>query len=552
MQVKVYANSDDTFVVWKTDRPITNCRGFAIQKRKNGSPRVEIVPNYVGWGKAGVAAPQPSTDWPIQRYMWCDYKARSGERISYRIVPIIGSDADHLRPAEDQASEWTDEITLHPDGSAGVAAYFNRGIVASQWLSRVLGPGKPGERQRRLAEIIEDPDDRTRKFLGGELRNALLKLLADAKEREVEVHAALYELDDPELTDALAALGEKANVILANGSTKKKKVDPNKKARKALTDAGVTVYKRMTAPRHLAHNKFLVISDASGDPQTVWTGSTNWSKTGLCTQANNGIFFTNSELARVFLKQWEQLRDAKSTFARAALAEVNSKSLPIGHPPKTVKVWFTPVEEEADLDEVRELIKEARNGILFVMFNPGPRGTLLNAIIERQDDPSIVVRGIVNQDPSTTKNPVLIFRRREVLRGSFQVALPAAIGSDKRALYWIPELKKKQGAWAMVHSKTIIIDPFGTNPVVITGSHNLGPKASKANDDNLVIIKGDRELAATYAVNIEAIYASYRWRYNRLYSKKAQAFTQLEDSDDWQEGHLRGSELQELKFWLGT
>ena len=99
---------------------------------------------------------------------------------------------------------------------------------------------------------------------------------------------------------------------------------------------------------------------------------------------------------------------------------------------------------------------------------------------------------------------------------------------------------------------SIIIDPFGKNPVVITGSHNLGPKASKGNDDNLVIIKGDPELAATYAVNIEAIYASYRWRYNRLNSKKAREFTKLEDNDEWQDGHLQGAQLQELNFWLGV
>ena len=207
MQVKVYANSDDTFVVWKTDQAITDCRGFAIQKRRSGSSQIEVVPNYVGWGEKGVAGPKPSTEWPFQRYTWCDYKARSGEKLSYRIVPVIGSDPDHLRPAEDQASEWTTEITLHPDGTTGVAAYF-----------------KPGEKQRHLRDIIEDPEDRTRKFLGGELRNAMLKLLADAKKRGVEVHAALYELDDPELTEALGQLGDKANVILANGSTKKKKV----------------------------------------------------------------------------------------------------------------------------------------------------------------------------------------------------------------------------------------------------------------------------------------------------------------------------------------
>jgi hypothetical protein len=35
------------------------------------------------------------------------------------------------------------------------------------------------------------------------------------------------------------------------------------------------VKNRMTAPRALAHDKFLVICDADKAPQAVWTGSTN-------------------------------------------------------------------------------------------------------------------------------------------------------------------------------------------------------------------------------------------------------------------------------------
>ena len=41
----------------------------------------------------------------------------------------------------------------------------------------------------------------------------------------------------------------------------------------------------------------------------------------------------------------------------------------------------------------------------------------------------------------------------------------------------------------MVHSKVILVDPFGADPVVLTGSHNLGPKASGTNDENLLIIR---------------------------------------------------------------
>ena len=44
----------------------------------------------------------------------------------------------------------------------------------------------------------------------------------------------------------------------------------------------------------------------------------------------------------------------------------------------------------------------------------------------------------------------------------------------------------------MIYSKVVVVDPFGETPVVMTGSHNLGPKANGKNDDNLVIIENAR------------------------------------------------------------
>jgi phosphatidylserine/phosphatidylglycerophosphate/cardiolipin synthase-like enzyme len=55
---------------------------------------------------------------------------------------------------------------------------------------------------------------------------------------------------------------------------------------------------------------------------------------------------------------------------------------------------------------------------------------------------------------------------------------------------------------SMVHSKVVVVDPFSETPIVITGSHNLGPKASTTNDDNMAIIENAPGLACTYAVNI--------------------------------------------------
>jgi phosphatidylserine/phosphatidylglycerophosphate/cardiolipin synthase-like enzyme len=72
--------------------------------------------------------------------------------------------------------------------------------------------------------------------------------------------------------------------------------------------------------------------------------------------------------------------------------------------------------------------------------------------------------------------------------------------------FWQPELLKLPRAHAMVHTNVVIIDPFGTKPVVMTGSHNIGPKASGAYDENFILIEDNRDLASQYAGNITDIH----------------------------------------------
>ena len=91
------------------------------------------------------------------------------------------------------------------------------------------------------------------------------------------------------------------------------------------------------------------------------------------------------------------------------------------------------------------------------------------------------------------------------------MVLPAAI--DETTELFRREMKKLPGTFAMVHSKVVLVDPFGERPVVMTGSHNLGPKASGTNDENLLIFRDAPGLAAAYATNIMAIYNQYRWRF---------------------------------------
>ena len=93
----------------------------------------------------------------------------------------------------------------------------------------------------------------------------------------------------------------------------------------------------------------------------------------------------------------------------------------------------------------------------------------------------------------------------------------------------------------------MVIDPFGES-VVVTGSHNLGFTASYANDENLLIVKGNQPLAAAYATHAMDIYDHYRWRY-WLQTQKARAWTGLDVTPAWQDKYFKPQAQKENLFW---
>lgn len=551
MKINVCHNGDDTFVAWKPDGIIKNCRGFALFRRRNGVE--EVVSTWVGFekDKAEVGERRASTNWPIQKYQWTDYMARPGDRLQYRVVPMIGPDKDNLRADEGHASKWTDAIRLSHDAEPKIGVYFNRGIVAAQWVSRRLGITDHDLKSKTLEKVIATPNDPLRNYLTGPLGERLFEILGEAAKKKRQVYAALYELHDPQLEAALARIGKRAHVVLANGSVKKKGEDQNEDARKALKRK-VDLHNRMISPRALGHNKFLVILDGKR-PRWVWTGSQNWTQTGLCTQANNSLLIDDFKLAAEYRKQWDRLKDAGDA-SPPELKEENSKGRNVAIGKVKTRLWFTPTIEQVDLKEARKLIGGAKKAILFLMFNPGPNDTLLNEILANARKTArgrrLYIRGAINQDPSTTKSPVKLFDQTNVINADYDVTLPAAI--DKATKFFVREMKKLPKARAMVHSKVVLVDPFG-DPVLMTGSHNLGPRASGKNDENFLIIRGAPGLAGAYAANIMAVYNQYRWRFRRQMQRVKDRWKGLQDNDTWQKGYLKpgSAALREINFWVG-
>jgi phosphatidylserine/phosphatidylglycerophosphate/cardiolipin synthase-like enzyme len=596
LNVKVYDNGDHTCLVWlpADGKPIADCRGFTIRRVEHGQPDTYLH-GFVGFSDDDKLDPNAPWKHPLQRFMWWDYGVRPGQTVQYSVIPVTG-DKDHLQLDEHDASQLTPPMTITGQATPNISAYFNKGIVAAQWVSRAIANlGKSPPRMADLIAATQPPKNELRNALSGLLRPQILKMLADVEADGGEIYAALYELNDPELLAALKALGPKCHLILANGAFSKKNDNDENKAVRAELRSVVDLHDRLVPQGHFAHNKFVVFCDSSGKPQSVLSGSTNWTMTGLCTQANNGIIVNDAKLAQYFLDEWNLLKKAGNAYPKS-LAETNGEALEkklnqFAVDGARITQWFAPTDKSEDLDHARELINGAKEGILFLFFNPGgfvaegqpqEKWTLLQNILFRHHegtdnfDANIYIRGVVNQEISgltesvsdhepkhagadssikhlaqdPTQSPVTLFSGGEETAQHFgyDSMVPAAI---KQAFHnWA---KENLGSGVHVHSKVVVIDPFGEHPVVMTGSHNLGFKASHANDDNLMIVEGNGPLAAAYAINIIAIYQSYRWNSNvERHRQDPTFFHGLEDDDKWQNGHLSGDHLSEYEFWLGA
>ena len=86
---------------------------------------------------------------------------------------------------------------------------------------------------------------------------------------------------------------------------------------------------------------------------------------------------------------------------------------------------------------------------------------------------------------------------------------------------------------AIIHDKIVVIDPFADDCVVVTGSHNLGYQASYDNDENLVMIEGNKKLAMAYATHVLDVYGRFSWRWSVKQGEKSYDATLKSTPDEW-------------------
>jgi phosphatidylserine/phosphatidylglycerophosphate/cardiolipin synthase-like enzyme len=493
------------------------------------------------------------------------------------------------------AAVRTNIITAGSD-FGDVSAAFTNGILSGQWLKHAMEEQAKVFSVQGIRAEINDPKSSIRTYLTGDVLGFLKRLVQRAHDQKGRVHLALYELADPELMDFLFANKDRIDLILSNtGADRDTKVwdTENKPVRDRYHGGGVHIQDRLFNNRHIGHNKFAVYSDANGVPTAVLLGSTNWTATGLCGQSNNAMIIENKVVAKGYFDCWTRLSKdpipspqppgsgGHANVQGQALRTANQtpvKTQLAGKAPATV--WFAPNTKQVtrnikttppDLKDLFAAIAGAKQAILFLAFLPSRAG--LYSIIEQavnvgRKNPKLLVVGAIS-DPTAMPN----YRARSDTDGEegdetpeekaarspyiydtghTHIVRAASITSDDAVGDFEAEILKVGNA--IVHDKIVIIDPMSDDCVIATGSHNLGYKASYENDENMVIIRGNKALAQAYATHAYDVYDHYRFRawqaQNRL-EHKPNFDGNIQADDTWLKAYVTGPKGDIAAYLLG-
>ena len=572
MSAVAISNNDMVYLHWQVDRKIRDCLGFTVVRHDAKGGAGQPLPAMVGFPRDKPAGNKfkDTNVWPIQKFAWKDLFARRSGTYWYEIIPMIGTPG-HLTP-DQTLTLRTNSVTL--DSAHGdCAVFFNRGIISTQAMAASLPKGGSGlPSAKALEKAIGDTNSSIRKRLMGDLDAGLLDLLKRAEDEGGECYCALYELSDLELISELEKLKKHVHLVLSNAGedTEEGSGDgdsTNATARHDLHALHLDVTDRMLKKGQIGHNKFVVyVRDSAA--RAVLCGSTNWTANGLCAQSNNALIVDSPALANQYWRYWKELKsdtdkakgDGGSLQCRG-FRQNNAKRRPAEvlrdgarRASGELRVWFSPNMPQKsmprkkgatpptppDLKEVFDLIDNAKQGALFLAFIPG-KPSIVSQLKEAYEKKRDAGKLFYLRGAATSPDPATVFRVDLYHRSSLSdasvraVANPPAAAKARARVSSVAGIFATFAQWeaeiykighAVIHDKILVIDPFTNDSVVVTGSHNLGFKASYSNDENMVIMRGNRSVAEAYAAHVLDVYEHYRWRW-RLQQPIRDKFTKL-------------------------
>jgi hypothetical protein len=436
---------------------------------------------------------------PVQSFQWADYSAKPGHEYTYTVVALYGDPA-HLDPKHEAKVAVRTEAETGPVHSA----FFNRGSVATQEYAHRFQNKPPSE----VGPAAYD-------WLSRGLLEALTAFLNRAGPGG-SIHGAVYEFQWPAALEALrnvSRAGAEVKILFDDiGSGGKGNASgPWKKNREAIAKAGIKSLCKGITNGKIMHNKFFIFSQ-NGEPKAVWTGSTNLTENGIFGHSNVGHIVEDPAIARAFLEYWRRLdQDPKLDDAYRGANVAGSPAPPDPWNAMTSAV-FSPRRSDLDaLDWFAALAGGAQKG-LFMTFPFGMQEKF--KAVYRKDD-AVLRMALLDKAYASAKTQKQDEKDLREIRKRPNVVM--AIGNrivTNSFDRWLAELSKIVSAvnvpW--VHTKYMLVDPFGAAPTVVTGSANFSVASTETNDENMLVIRGDKRIADIYFGEFLRLYSHYAFR----------------------------------------
>jgi phosphatidylserine/phosphatidylglycerophosphate/cardiolipin synthase-like enzyme len=461
--------------------------GFGIERMDHTEGEQRWLTNQLRF--PGVGAQWGTNFNPLQTFVWGDYRVKPDHVYSYVVHTMVGQPDVH-------------------------GVWFNRGVFASQAYAERFDDKPPDQ----------VPNNAAWQWLSRGLEEALLAFIGQAAGADWELHGAFYEFQHPDILGAFA-------VAARAGATVRLVVDANNpKNHTAVTAAGIeALIETWRANAVIPHNKFLVASQ-HGAPVAVWTGSTNITVNGLFGQSNVGHAVREPALAAKYLTYWQQLAADPPYSTLNNWVDANNPT-PDSWGTGT-NVVFSPHTHTTPLDNYAALFGAASElacgtfpfalDSRFGKLLPGQHTAIRWLLFENPNDAKDAAARVT--DPNTV-----------LVAGAF---LPA----DALAGF-LPELKNPlSNNVEYIHSKYLLLDPLGADPIVITGSANFSTASTDRNDENVLVIRGNPAVAEIYFTEFFRLFAHYRFRYSLQLQPhqptpgpetNTEAPVSLDPSDNW-------------------
>ncbi len=499
-------------------------KGFAFRRRvARGRWRwltglkmfAELFPNGVQ-PEPGRKLPRfPTNEHPIQSFLWGDYQASPKTRYEFEVSAMYGSPGG-LEARHTATVTVTTEA--EDDGLHGI--WFNRGAIASQAFAEQFD-------NKALSEAeYNQPDHPEVTFLSRGLIEACLTYIRETPKGDA-LRVVAYEFTFKrlllELKDALDR-GVDVRIIYHDTAANRTAIDeaglPEKRGRRQV------LFKR-TKPQ-TPHNKFIVRIAGGQRPVAVWTGSTNFTPSGFLGQTNVGHKVTDDGVASTYLEVWQALvDDPEDDEATAAAMRLSPNPANLVEPGTTLV--FSPRPSSKMLDWYGQRVRDAATSSMFTgAFSVDP------AILAPMAEPGASIRFILLEQPPTDA----IKAAQEANPADLQFSFGAILGKQKMQVEerkgrdatgrkvtkvvpiphfeiesWFleEELERQsgQGFVFFIHTKFLLVDALSDDPLVCTGSANFSKPSLTANDENMMLIRGDTRVADIYLTEFDRIFRHF-------------------------------------------